>query len=503
MISLRLSVAVSLILGVANLLHAGDPASGKSTRPNIVLILADDMGYADIEPFGSKLNRTPNLTRLREEGMKLTDFYAAPLCSASRAQIMTGCYAKRVSIPDVMFPARKNGLSDNEETLPQIMKGLGYATMCIGKWHLGDQPEFLPTSKGFDHYFGLPYSNNMDGSEEKAHEKKNPLPPLPLVRDTTVIEAPAVQDTLERRYTEEAVGFIERNKDRPFFLYMPHTAVHHPLHPGESFRGKSKNGDYGDWVEELDWSVGQVMETLRKNGLDSNTLVFFTSDNGATPSGLNTPFRGFKGTTWEGGMREPAIARWPGQIPAGSTSGAVSGLIDLLPTFAAVAGGKPSGKNKIDGVNIWPVLSGKGEGFSRGAFYYFLWHKLQAVRSGDWKLVIDGQKDEVGSLTPSEDDPAPDKASAGKGKKGKVKSEIPASRQAPRLYNLAKDPGETLDLAAKNPEIVAKLDALIAAMEGDLGIEGKSKTAPGIRPAGEVKSPRPLLLGTPNTAKPQ
>ena len=463
--------------------------SGSSRKPNFVLIVADDLGYGDIQPFGSKLNRTPNLDGLCKSGVKLTDFYAAPLCSASRAQIMTGCYAKRVGIPDVMFPVRRTGLSDSEETLPQILKSRGYATMCIGKWHLGDQPAFLPTSKGFDRYFGLPYSNNMDGSEGKQNPK-NPMPPLPLLRDSTVIEAPAVQDTLTRRYTDEALAFIESNKDRPFFLYMPHTAVHHPLHPCEGFRGKSRNGDYGDWVEEVDWSVGKVLEALRKNGLEQNTLVIFTSDNGATKSGSNAPLRGFKGTTWEGGMRVPAIASWPGKIPPASTSSAVAGLIDLLPTFAALAGGKPSGKNKIDGVDIWPVLSGQSNSSPHDALYYFLWGSLEAVRSGPWKLAIADQKDagDGGEF------PGTDSAEGSTRKNIKARAGnafVTASIIAPRLYNLDSDIGETSDVAVQHPDEVSRLKDLIAKMGADLGLQKNNKTnrPPGVREAGQVKNP--------------
>jgi arylsulfatase A-like enzyme len=475
-------------------------AAATARKPNFVLIVADYLGYGDIQPFGSKLNRTPNLDSLCKSGVKLTDFYAAPLCSASRAQIMTGCYAKRVGIPDVMFPVRRTGLAASEETLPQILKGLGYATMCIGKWHFGDQPPFLPTSKGFDHYFGLPYSNNMDGSEGKQNPK-NPMPPLPLLRDSTVIEAPAVQDTLTRRYTDEAVAFIDGNKDKPFFLYMPQTAVHHPLHPGEGFRGKSKNGDYGDWVEEVDWSVGKVLEALRNNGLEENTLVVFTSDNGATNSGSNAPFHGLKGTTWEGGMRVPAIASWPGKIPPGSSSRAVAGLIDILPTFAALAGGKPSGKTKIDGVDIWPVLCGREKSAARDGLYYFLWHRLEAVRSGDWKLVMSPQKDACDSA-PGDDGTGPRSA---KNKQAKSKAEVFASREKPRLYNLADDPAETTDLAERRPEVVARLDALVARMDADLGIESDKKRnpRPGVRKPDEVSSPQPLMLAagsaTPST----
>ena len=300
-----LTLLTALLLAPLAALHAADT---KPAKPNFVVILIDDMGYGDIGPFGSKLNRTPNLDRMAQEGVKLTSFYCAPLCSASRAQIMTGCYAKRVGIGDVLFPVKGGGLSAKEKTVADHLKPLGYATMCIGKWHLGDQPEFLPTRHGFDHFFGLPYSNNMDGSGKKP-DAKNPMPPLPLLRDEKVIEAPPVPDQLTARYTEEAVKFITASKDKPFFLYLPHTAVHAPLQPGKAFQGKSKNGDYGDWVEEVDASVGRVLETLKQLRLDRNTLVLFTSDNGGTgKSYSNAPLRGKKGSTWEGGLREPTIA---------------------------------------------------------------------------------------------------------------------------------------------------------------------------------------------------
>jgi len=304
-VKLTLLIAL-LLLPVAALQAADGPKP--SRKPNLVVILIDDMGYVDIAPFGSKLNRTPNLDRMAKEGMKLTSFYAAPLCSASRAQMMTGCYAKRVGIPDVVFPVRGVGLSAEEKTVAGLLKLQSYATMCIGKWHLGDQPEFLPTRHGFDHFIGLPYSNNMDGTGENSGTK-NFMPPLPLMHDEKVIEAPPDQTKLTRLFTDEAVKFITVNKDRPFFLYFPHIAVHGPLRPGIEFSGKSKNGDYGDWVEEVDWSVGRVIDTLKQLKLAENTIVLFTSDNGGTGKGYsNAPLRGKEGSTWEGGQREPTIA---------------------------------------------------------------------------------------------------------------------------------------------------------------------------------------------------
>lgn len=465
-----------------------------ASPPNFVVIFIDDMGYGDIGPFGSKLNRTPNLDRMANEGMKLTSFYCAPLCSASRAQIMTGCYAKRVGIPDVIFPVRGVGLSPEEKTVAGLLKPQGYATMCIGKWHLGDQSEFLPTRHGFDHYLGLPYSNNMDGTGKKL-DAKNAMPPLPLMRDEKVIEAPPDQTTLTKLYTEEAVKFITANKTHPFFLYLPHTAVHAPLRPGAEFQGKSKNGDYGDWVEEVDWSVGRVLETLRQLKLDQNTLVLFTSDNGGTgKSYSNAPLRGKKGSTWEGGQREPTIAWWPGKIAAGSVSDAVTSELDVLPTFVGLAGGKVPTDRKIDGVDIWPVLSGQSKTSSREALYYFLWGSLEAVRSGPWKLAVADQNDAGdGGESPGTDSTA---GSEGKKKKDpKNKESMAAPTTAPRLYHLDTDIGETTDVAAQHPEVVKRLQELIAEMAADLGMgkANKKNRAPGVREAGQVDSPKPLL----------
>ena len=376
-------------------------------KPNFVVILIDDMGYGDIEPFGSKVNRTPNLNRMAREGMKLTSFYAAPVCTPSRAQILTGCYAKRVSLPVVINPGCPYGLSAKEHTVASLLKEQGYATMAIGKWHLGDQPEFLPTQQGFDHYFGIPYSNDMGGKARNKDKNKNSKPPLPLLRDKEVIEAPANQDTLTARYTDEAVKFITDHKDGPFFLYFAHTAVHVPLHPGAAFKGKSANGPYGDWVEEVDWSVGRVLDTLRDLHLSEHTLVLFTSDNGpwltqGTNAGVTGPLRGGKATTWEGGEREPTIAWWPGKITPGTVSDAVASDIDVLPTLVNLAGGQPPADKKIDGQNIWPVLSGQSPTSPHDAFFYFNGNKLEAVRSGPWKLAIATQNSGRKEADPAE-----------------------------------------------------------------------------------------------------
>jgi arylsulfatase A len=438
---------------IAGLAFAAAPLHAQEKKPNIVFILIDDLGYGDIAPFGSKLQRTPNLDRLANEGMKLTSFYACPVCTPSRAQIMTGCYAKRVSLPGVLFPIAGTGLSPNEITIARLLKNLGYVTMCIGKWHLGDQPAFLPTRHGFDHYFGLPYSNDMIAGK-KADPKKDKRPPLPLLRDDKVIETVSLdgQDQLTERYTAEAIKFLRDNKDRPFFLYLPHTAIHGPLHPGQAFRGKSKNGLYGDWVEETDASIGRVMDALRDLKLDKNTLVVFSSDNGATKSGSNAPFNGFKASVSEGGMRVPTIAWWPGKIAADTSSNAVTGNIDLLPTFVKLAGGEVPKDRVIDGKDLWPLLSGTKTESPHDAYYCFAGNGLmKAVRSGPWKLYLDGAK----------------------------------------LYHLDKDLTEKNDVAAMNPDVVKKLQGFVERMDKDLGV---SKKGPGVRAPGRVENPQPLLL---------
>ena len=439
-------------------------------KPNFVVILIDDMGYGDIGPFGSKLNRTPHLDRMAREGMRLTSFYAAPVCTPSRAQMMTGCYAKRVSLPNVIGPVCPIGISAKEHTIADLLKQQGYATMAVGKWHLGDQPEFLPTRHGFDHYFGLPYSNDMGGTGKNAQGRGQP--PLPLLRDAAVIEAPADQDTLTSRYTEQAVKFIKSNKDRPFFLYLPHTAVHVPLHPGAAFKGKSVNGRYGDWVEEVDWSVGRVLDTLGELKLAGRTFVLFTSDNGpwltqGRNGGVAGPLHGGKGTTWEGGMREPTIAWWPGRIAAGAVRDAMVSEIDVLPTLVKLAGGEVPTDHKIDGRDIWSLLAGQTSVSPHDALFYFNGNQLQAVRSGSWKLAITPQ----GTGLP----------------KGAAQ---PVKHIGPRLYNLDSDIGELSDVAAQHADVVARLQRLIERIGADLGVVG---TGPGVRAPDRVERPQPLL----------
>ncbi len=434
--------------------------------PNIVIIFIDDLGYADIGPFGATQQKTPNLDRMASEGMKLTSFYAAPVCSVSRAQLLTGCYGPRIDVPGVYMPGESKGLNPKEVTLAERLKERGYATMCIGKWHLGDQPEFLPTHQGFDHYFGIPYSNDMQMKSTESGESV-----VPLMRNDKVAEllTDDQQSLLTGRYTDEAVRFITENKDRPFLLYFPHTAIHTPIVPGEAFRGKSSNGRVGDWIEEVDWSTGKVLDTLRELKLAQNTLVIFTSDNGPwlikqADSGSAGPLRGGKGSTWEGGVRVPTIAWWPGKIAPNGASDAVAATIDLLPTAVALAGGKVPDEPVIDGRDISPILFGQSKS-PREAHYYFLGFQLQAVRQGPWKLAIAPQIETSGRKA------APD-----------------ADTQAPRLYNLDAEIGEKTDVAASHPEIVAKLTALAEQMNAGIG-GSKPSTR---RPAGVVIDPKTL-----------
>ena len=321
---------------------------GAQEPPNFIVVFIDDMGYADIGPFGASTQSTPHLDRMAREGMILTDFYSTcSVCTPSRSSLLTGCYPRRVNMHVdekslcVLFPGARKGLNPDETTIAEALKTRGYATACIGKWHVGDHPEFLPTSQGFDEYFGIPYSNDMNRKKV----------PLPLVRNQTAIEAPVRQETLTERYTKEAIRFIRKSKGRSFFLYLPHTAIHLPLFPGKAFHGRSRAGKYGDWIEEVDASTGRILGTLKELGIDERTLVLFTSDNGSQRArqGSNLPLRGRKGRTDEGGMRVPCVVRWPGKIPAGSRSGEVASTIDVLPTFAKLAGASLPTDRVIDG----------------------------------------------------------------------------------------------------------------------------------------------------------
>jgi arylsulfatase A len=435
-----------------------------TAKPNVVVIFMDDMGYGDIGPFGATKQKTPHLDRMATEGMKLTSFYAAPVCSVSRAQLLTGCYGPRIDVPGVYGPGSANGLNPSEVTIAERLKALGYATMCIGKWHVGDQPEFLPTKQGFDGYFGIPYSNDMQLKSSETGQRVTPL-----LRDDKVAEllTDEQQSRIVERYTDEAVRFITANQDKPFFLYLPHTAIHTPIYPGEKFRGKSGNGRVGDWIEEVDASTGRVLDTLRELKLAENTLVVFTSDNGPwlikqADSGSAGPLRGGKGSTWEGGVRVPTLAWWPGKIAPGSSADALAGTIDLLPTAVAVAGGTLPAEPVIDGRDLSPLLFGKATDSPRGIHYYFSGYQLQAVRKGPWKLAIAPQNETMGRPVAAD-----------------------AKTDAPRLYHLDQEIGEKTNLAARHPEVVQELRALGDKMMAEIG--GKSPAAR--RPSGKVANP--------------
>lgn len=440
-----------------------------AAKPNIILIFIDDMGYADIGPFGNKEVRTPNLDKFAAEGRKFTSFYATPVCSMSRASLMTGCYNVRVSVPGVLFPNSKIGLNPAETTLAEIVKPLVYATCAIGKWHLGHHQEFLPTKQGFDSYLGIPYSNDMaldtanavfakdcvfnDGMTEEKARQKAIGNHVPLVRGTEVIEYAVDQNTLTKRYTGEAVRFIRGHKDGPFFVYLPHTMIHFPLAASENFRGKSKQGLVGDAIEEIDWSVGQIMDTLKELKLDANTLVIFTSDNG--PAGRKAPpFRGSKGTTWEGGVREPCIMRWPGKIPPGTTCDHIAGNIDMLPTFARLTGGAPPSDRVIDGRDITPLMFEANPSPVRDTHLFFAnTGVLSAIRQGQWKLF----------LTNSQGD-KPKKNNLGQ----IIDSTTNDDAGGYALYDVVADPGESNDVSAAHPDIVEKLKTEAAKRDAEI-----------------------------------
>ena len=398
--------------------------------PNVIVVLCDDLGYGDLASYGSKIP-TPNLDRVAAEGVRFTEFCSAdPVCSPSRAALLTGRYPTRVGVPRVFFPQDKDGLNLDETTLANVLKDRGYRTMCIGKWHLGRPNQYLPTSRGFDEYFGIPYSNDMN--------------PRVLMHNTDVIENPAVLDTLTPRYTEQATKFIAASKGTPFFLYMPHTYPHIPLGASPRFRGKSPLGLYGDVVEEIDWSVGELLRAVREAGQEQNTLFLFTSDNGPWYMGSPGRLRGRKATTYEGGIREPFLARWPGRIPGGRVSNALASMMDIFPTVTKLCGGKLPAK-PLDGIDMWPLLTGQQQSIERPPLLYFDDWDFQCARSGNWKLHL--ARHNTAAYAPA---PAIGRHS------------YPLPR--PELYNLASDPDESYDVAAENPKIVEQMRTQVAAM---------------------------------------
>ena len=434
-----------------------------STKPpNFIIIFTDDQGYNDLGCCGSPDIKTPCIDRMAAEGMRFTDFYvAAPVCTPSRAALMTGCYPQRVSLAGpqiVLHPRSTNGLNPNEITIATLLKQRNYATACIGKWHLGHLPPFLPTRHGFDYYYGIPYSNDMV--------------PTPLMRNEKVIEEPAVQETLTERYTEEAIKFIRQNKGAPFFLYLPHTMPHTPLHVSERFKGRSAAGLYGDVIECIDWSTGVIIETLQELGLDERTLVIFTSDNGpwlvrGKHGGRAYPLRAGKGTTYEGGQRVPCVMRWPGRIPAGRARSEVATTMDLLPTFARLADIDPPKDRIIDGKDIWPLMSGApGTKSPHKAFFYYFCDNLQAVRSGKWKLVLERIL-AMEFLYRIRD------------------LENPLEKVPEALYDLEADIGEQTNVIDEHPDVAARLRGYIEQMRDDLG----DMPIPGIQSISEIQWP--------------
>jgi arylsulfatase A len=464
-----LATKTIFFFAVCSSVRAQEPTNA-GRLPNIVIIFADDLGYGDLGCYGNKDIETPNLDRMAREGVRFTDFYVAqPVCSASRAALLTGCYPNRIGILGALGPAAKHGISDQEKTLAEMLKPRGYATAIYGKWHLGHHPRFLPTRHGFDDYFGLPYSNDMGPQHPTAK-----FPDLPLIEGEKVVGLNPDQTKLTTWYTERAVQFIEKNKDRPFFLYLAHNMPHVPLHVSDKFKGKSKQGLYGDVIMEIDWSVGEVLSALKRHNQDERTLVIFTSDNGPWLSygdhaGSAGSLREGKMTTWEGGVRMPCLMRWPGHIPARSVCREPAMTIDILPTLAKLIGADLP-RQKIDGLDIWPLISSQPGAKSPHQAYYFYWNNdLQAIRSNRWKLHL-----------PHSYITLADKAG---GKEGKPATYSQAKTPL-ALYDLEKDPKESKNVADQHPEIVSRLMELAERIRADLGDAATKRTGTGVRPPG-------------------
>ena len=456
--------------------------------PNVVVIFIDDMGYADIGPFSANAFPTPNLDRMAHEGRRFTDFHvSSAVCSASRSALLTGCYHERVGFSGALGPSANIGLSSNEMTLAEVCKQKNYATTCIGKWHLGHHPKFLPTNHGFDSYYGLPYSNDMwpNHPEELAkraagQEVKSGYPPLPLIENTTIIDAEVTgedQTQLTTNYTERAVAFIRKHRDEPFLVYLPHSMVHVPLYVSSKFAGKSGAGLFGDVVMEVDWSVGQVLDTLKEVGVDDKTLVIFSTDNGPWLSygdhaGSATPHREGKGTAWEGGIRVPTLMRWPTKIPAGSTCDELACTVDILPTVAAMIGAQLP-QHKIDGHDIMPLMNGKADAISPHTTMpcYYANDELQAIRDPQWKLILPHQF----------------RTLAGKpGGTGGIPAKYETVKVGFELYDMKNDRSETKNVAQDHPEVVVRLQAAAEVWRSDLGDKLTNRKGSGVRPHAEM-----------------
>jgi arylsulfatase A len=447
--------------------------------PNVVIIFCDDLGYADIGPFGAKGYATPHLDRMAREGIRFTNFHvSSAVCSASRAALLTGCYHSRVGIHGALGPQSKHGIHDDEMTLAELVKQKDYATAIFGKWHLGHHPQFLPVRHGFDEYFGIPYSNDMWPFHPEA--KPGTYPPLPLIEGDQIVDAevtPEDQEVLTTQLTERAVQFIAKNKARPFFLYLAHPQPHVPLFVSDRFKGKTERGLFGDVIAEIDWSVGEILNALQQHGIDDQTLVIFTSDNGPWLSygdhaGSAHPLREGKGTSWEGGVRVPFVARWPGQIPPNRLCREPAMTIDLLPTIAGLTGAKLPG-HKIDGKDIWPLLRGDATANSPQEAYYIYYanNQLQAVLSGEWKLVF----------------PHKYRTLAGRaGGTGGIPVKYENTDTVLGLYNLYDDVGESTNVAGQHPDVLQRLQALADKARGDLGDSLTKSKGDGAREAGRL-----------------
>jgi len=455
----------ALLLAAATLWLAQPSLAAETAKPNIILIFVDDMGYGDLGCYGNKLNKTPNIDRLAAEGQRWTSFYSSgATCVPSRRGLMTGRH------PSLMGNA--NLVDSRDKLMPAMLKRHGYATAILGKWHLAGYPKDFTTAPmhplecGFDYHYGTPGSNDVPAPEGRIQNRElfdtcdSFTFQVPLIRGREVVEYPADQELFTSRYTEQAVNWIRQHRDKPFFLYLAHNMPHAPVFASESFQGRSEGGRYGDVIEEIDWSVGQVLDKLRELDLAERTLVIFTSDNGPVAGAQSPnsagPLRGRKNTTWEGGMREPCIMWWPGEIPAGATCTEMATSMDLLPTIARLAGGASPADRIIDGRDIWPLMAGKPAAETpHDVFYYYRDERLQAVRSGPWKLHV-------------------------------FRPEWKGQDHKPLLYHLRNDIGETTDVAGENPEVVERLLKLAEQARQDLGDAATGRKGENVRPVGQL-----------------
>lgn len=451
---------VFLVLGLISCGEKKAPVKEEERSPNIVLIFTDDQGYQDVGVFGSPNIKTPNLDQMAADGVRMTNYYAAQaVCSASRAGILTGCYPNRIGIHNALGPGNTHGINDTETTLAEMLKEKGYATAIYGKWHLGHHKKFLPTRHGFDEWFGIPYSNDMWPYHPQQGTIFN-FPDLPLYENETVIDTLVEQSQLTTRITERSVDFIKRNKDNPFFLYVPHPQPHVPLFVSEKFKGKSERGLYGDVIMEIDWSVGQIIQALKDNGLEEDTMVIFTSDNGpwlsyGNHAGSALPLREGKGTAWEGGQREPFIMKYPKKLKPGRTVDVPMMAIDILPTIAHVTESKLP-EQVIDGKNAWSILTGeRTEPVQDAYFFYYRVNEMFGVRYGKWKMYFPHRYRTMDGQEPGKD-----------GQPGNYRY---VDMEEIELYDVVNDVSETNNVADAHPEVVAEIKVLADNMRQRLG----------------------------------